>query len=286
MKQVFGVFGDPIEHSLSPLMHNAAFSALGMDCTYHAFRVKPEKLEKAILGAQAMGFGGLNLTVPLKEAALKLDCITPNSLAKSIGAINTLVFGKGGEIQGYNTDGLGAVRALREAAVEIKGSKVVVAGAGGAARSIAFQLAAEGAEIIIANRTEERAVKLAEAISEIAVTRRASCTGRVTGTGLFGIGSILQEADILINTTTLGMFPKTDASIVSFRDLHPNLTVFDIVYNPLETKLLKEAKAAGAKTVNGALMLVYQGAEAFRLWTGIEAPAEIMKKAVLGALLV
>lgn len=279
MKQIFGVFGDPIEHSLSPLMHNAAFSALGMDCTYHAFRVKPENLEQAILGAEAMGFGGLNLTVPLKEAALKLECINPDPLAKSIGAVNTLVFGKGEKIQGYNTDGFGAVKALREATVEIKGSRVVIAGAGGAARSIAFQLAAEGAEIIIANRTEERAIKLAEVISEIAVQ------GTVTGTGLFGIGHILQEADILINTTTLGMFPKTDVSIVSARDLHPNLTVFDIVYNPLETKLLKEAKASGAKTVSGTLMLVYQGAEAFRLWTGVEAPVEIMKKALLGALL-
>lgn len=278
MKQVFGVFGDPIAHSLSPAMHNAAFSALGMDCIYHAFRVKPEKLEKAILGAEAMGFGGLNLTVPLKEVALKLDCIKPDPLAEKIGAVNTVVFGETGEIKGYNTDGLGAKKALQNSAVEIKGSKIVVAGAGGAARSIAFQLAADGAEIIIVNRTEGRAIELAKDISA------AALSGNVTGRGLSGLKDLLQDANILINTTTLGMHPNVDTAIATAEDLHPDLTVFDIVYNPLETRLLREAKASGAKTVSGVLMLVYQGAEAFRLWTGIDPPVELMKKTVLEAL--
>jgi len=278
MKRVFGVFGDPIAHSLSPAMHNAAFSALGMDCIYHAFRVKPEKLEKAILGAEAMGFGGLNLTVPLKEVALKLDCIKPDPLAEKIGAINTVVFGETGEIKGYNTDGLGAKQALQNSAVEIEGSKIVVAGAGGAARSIAFQLAADGAEIIIVNRTEGRAIELAKDIST------AALSGNVTGRGLSGLKELLQDANILINTTTLGMHPNTETTIATAEDLHPDLTVFDIVYNPLETRLLREAKASGAKTVSGVLMLVYQGAEAFKLWTGIEPPVELMKKTVLEAL--
>ncbi|AKB45711.1 shikimate dehydrogenase [Methanosarcina vacuolata] len=278
MKRVFGVFGDPIAHSLSPAMHNAAFSALGMDCIYHAFRVKPEKLEKAILGAEAMGFGGLNLTVPLKEVALKLDCIKPDPLAEKIGAVNTVVFGETGEIKGYNTDGLGAKQALQNSAVEIEGSKIVVAGAGGAARSIAFQLAADGAEIIIVNRTEERAIELAKDISTAAIS------GNVTGRGLSGLKELLQDANILINTTTLGMHPNTETTIATAEDLHPDLTVFDIVYNPLETRLLREAKASGAKTVSGVLMLVYQGAEAFKLWTGIEPPVELMKKTVLEAL--
>ncbi|HWQ48401.1 MAG TPA: shikimate dehydrogenase [Methanosarcina sp.] len=278
MKQIFGVFGDPIAHSLSPAMHNAVFSALGMDCVYHAFRVKPEKLEKAILGAEAMGFGGLNLTVPLKETALKLDYIKPDPLAEKIGAINTIVFGKNGEIKGYNTDGLGAKQALENAAVEIKGSKIVVAGAGGAARAIAFQLAADGAEITIVNRTEGRAIELAKEISA------AALSGDVTGRRLSGLKDLLQDTDVLINTTTLGMHPNIDTAIATAEDLHPGLTVFDIVYNPLETRLLKEAKASGSKTVSGVLMLVYQGAEAFRLWTGIEPPVELMKKTVLEAL--
>lgn len=278
MKQVFGVFGDPIAHSLSPAMHNSVFSALGMDCIYHAFRVKPEKLEKAILGAEAMGFGGLNLTVPLKETALKLGCIKPNPLAEKIGAVNTIVFGKNGEIKGYNTDGLGAKQALQEAAVEIRGSKIVVAGAGGAARAITFQLAADGAEITIINRTEARAIELAKDISA------AALSGKVEGRGLFRLKDLLQDADVLINTTTLGMHPNTDTAIATAEELHSGLTVFDIVYNPLETRLLKEAKTSGAKTVSGVSMLVYQGAEAFRLWTGIEPPVELMKKTVLEAL--
>lgn len=278
MKQVFGVFGNPIGHSLSPAMHNAAFSALGMDCIYHAFRVKPEKLEKAILGAEAMGFGGLNLTVPLKEEALKLDFIKPDPLAKRIGAINTVVFGKTGEIQGYNTDGLGARQALMNAAVEIEGSRVVIAGAGGAARAVAFQLAAAGADITVINRTEERAFELAKEIST------ETLPGKINGAGLSGLKELLQDADILINTTTLGMHPNTDTTIATAEELHSSLTVFDIVYNPLETRLLREAKVAGAKTVSGVLMLVYQGAEAFKLWTGIEPPIELMKKTVLEAL--
>jgi len=278
MKRVFGVFGDPIGHSLSPVMHNAAFSALEMDCIYHAFRVRPEKLEKAILGAEAMGFGGLNLTVPLKETALRLDYIKPDPLAEKIGAINTVVFEKAGEIAGYNTDGLGAKKALLESAVEIKGSKIIVAGAGGAARAIAFQLAADDAEITIINRTEERAIELARDISATALP------GRIMGTGLSGIKNLLREADVLINTTTLGMHPNTDTAIATVEELHSDLIVFDIVYNPLETRLLREAKAAGAKTVSGVLMLVYQGAEAFKLWTGVEPPVELMKKTVLEAL--
>jgi len=278
MKRIFGVFGDPISHSVSPAMHNAVFSALGMDCIYHAFNVKPEKLEKAILGANAMGFGGLNLTVPLKERALKLDCIKPDPLAESIGAINTVVFGKAGEIIGYNTDGLGAKQALLDAAVEIKGSKIVIAGAGGASRAIVFQLAADGADITVINRTEEKAIELARDISG------ASLQGKIKGAGLLGLKDLLKEADVLINTTTLEMHPNTEDSIATAEELHPELTVFDIVYNPLETKLLKEAKSVGAKTVSGILVLVYQGAEAFRLWTGIEPPVEIMKKAVLEAL--
>lgn len=278
MKRVFGVFGDPIGHSLSPAMHNAAFSALGMDYVYHAFRVRPEKLEKAILGAEAMGFGGLNLTVPLKEIALKLDFIEPDPLAKKIGAMNTVVFGKNGEITGYNTDGLGAKKALLEAAVEIEGSKIVIAGAGGAARAIAFQLTADRADITIINRTEERATELARDISS------ADLPGKIKGTGISGLKSILRDADVFINTTTLGMHPNIETTIATAEVLHPELTVFDIVYNPLETRLLKEARETGAKTVSGILMLVYQGAEAFRLWTGIEPPTELMKKAVLEAL--
>ena len=252
MKQVFGVFGDPISHSLSPAMHNAAFSALGMDCIYHAFRVKPEKLEKAILGAEAMGFGGLNLTVPLKEVALKLGCIKPDLLAKRIGAVNTIVFRGDRRNPGIQYRWVGSKTGTPGSCSGNKGSKIVVAGAGGAARAINFQLAADGADITIVNRTEERAIALAKDISA------AALPGKVEGRGLSELKDLLQNANVLINTTTLGMHPNIDSTIATADNLHSGLTVFDIVYNPLETRLLREAKASGAKTVSGVSMLVYQ----------------------------
>lgn len=271
MRTVFGVFGDPVAHSKSPDMHNAAFRELDMDCIYHAFRVSPENLKDALLGARAMGFGGVNLTVPLKQEALKI--VEADSLAAGIGAINTVDFKDG--MKGYNTDGLGAKRTLEEKDVTIKGSNVLIVGAGGASRAIAFQFAKDGADIIIANRTEQKAINLA---SEVAAV------GSARGCGLESIKELIAESDILINCTTLGMHPNTEATVATAEDMHPDLTVFDIVYNPLETRLLKEAKKAGAKAVTGEMMLIYQGAEAFKIWTGVEPPIDVMKKAVLEGL--
>jgi shikimate dehydrogenase len=271
MKKVFAVFGDPIEHSLSPIMHNAAFKALGMDCAYHAFRVSKENLKDAIKGASAMGFGGLNLTVPLKEEALKI--VEPDPLAAAMGAVNTVDFKDG--IRGYNTDGIGAERALIEAGVKIESSKVLIVGAGGAARGISFQLASDGAEVIIANRTPERAIQLAEDVAAV---------GNVKGCGLEQLNDLIASADVLINCTTLGMYPYVEDTIATAEQMHEGLVVFDIVYNPLKTKLLMEAEKAGTTTVSGVMMLVYQGAEAFRIWTGVEPPVEVMKEAVMGAL--
>lgn len=271
MKKVFAVFGDPIEHSLSPVMHNAAFKALGMDCTYHAFRVSKENLKNAIKGAHAMGFGGLNLTVPLKEEALKI--VQPDPLAAAMGAVNTVDFKDG--IRGYNTDGIGAERALVDAGVKIEGAKVLIVGAGGAARGISFQLASDGADVIIANRTPERAMQLADDVALV---------GNVKGCGLEQLDDLIASAEVLINCTTLGMYPHVEDTIVTAEQMHADLVVFDIVYNPLRTKLLTEAEKAGARTVSGVMMLVYQGVEAFRIWTGVEPPAEVMKEAVMGEL--
>jgi shikimate dehydrogenase len=271
MKKVFAVLGDPIEHSLSPVMHNAAFKALGMDYTYHAFKVSKENLKDAIKGAHAMGFGGLNLTVPLKEEALKI--VEPDPLAAAMGAANTVDFKEG--IRGYNTDGIGAKEALRNAGVKIKGAKVLIVGAGGAARGISFQLASDGAEVIIANRTPERAIQLADDVALV---------GNVRGCGLGQLDDLIASADVLINCTTLGMHPHVEGTIATAKQMHADLVVFDIVYNPLKTKLLTEAEKAGARTVSGVMMLVYQGAEAFRIWTGVEPPIEVMKEAVMGVL--
>lgn len=271
MRTVFAVFGDPVGHSLSPAMHNAAFEALGMECTYHAFRVSREKLKAALEGAKAMGFGGVNLTVPLKQDALKIMDADP--LVAAIGAVNTVDFRDG--MKGYNTDGIGAKLSLEEEDVDIRGSEVLIAGAGGAARAIAFQLAKDGASVTIANRTAAKAIELAA---------EASAVGKARGCGFENLGSLIRESDVLVNCTILGMRPDTEGTVATARDMHPDLTVFDIVYNPLETRLLREARLAGAKTVTGVMMLVYQGAEAFRIWTGVRPPVDVMKKAVLEGL--
>jgi len=265
--KLFGVLGDPVSHSLSPAMHNAAFKALGMDCEYQAFRVTPDSLRDAIHGAFALGFGGLNLTIPLKEKALEI--VKPTELAKKIGAVNTVDFKNG--IMGHNTDGLGALKALEGSGVYVKGKTVLLLGAGGAARAIAFTLATEGAIVTIANRTAERAISLA---------RDAGNAGKISGCGLEDLKSLIQNSDILINSTAIGMTPKVTETIVTSEMMHRDLVVFDIVYNPLNTRLLQEARKAGARTIDGVMMLVYQGAEAFRIWTGKTPPIHVMEKAV------
>jgi shikimate dehydrogenase len=274
MKTIFAVFGDPVEHSLSPVMHNAAYKALGMDCEYHKFRVSLDDLEGAIKGARAMGFGGLNLTIPLKEKALGI--VEPDTMAQAIGAVNTIEFsddtiaGITG-IVGHNTDGIGAVKALAASGVDIPGSTVLILGAGGAARAVAYQLAKDGARVTIANRTLGKAQELAENVRSV---------GNANGTGLEELPKLTADADIIINTTSVGMHPDTDRTLVTADMMHAGQVIFDIVYSPLNTRLLLEAKKARAVTIDGIRMLVLQGAESFRIWTGIEPPVGVMEQAV------
>ncbi|GFO97773.1 shikimate 5-dehydrogenase [groundwater metagenome] len=265
--KLFGVLGDPVSHSLSPVMHNAAFKAMGMDCEYHAFRVSPENLEKALHGAYALGFGGLNLTIPLKEKAL--DIVKPTEPAKQIGAVNTVDFKQ--DMTGYNTDGIGAKMALSSAGIKIMGKNVLLLGAGGAARAIAFQLARDGARVTIANRTIERAEALAKDVIKI---------GNAEASSYENLKDLIRDSDILINSTSIGMYPKISETIVTSDMMHKNLAVFDIVYNPQNTLLLKEAKKAGATTIDGVMMLVFQGVESFKIWTGRTPPVDVMEKAV------
>jgi shikimate dehydrogenase len=265
--KLFGVLGDPVSHSLSPAMHNAAFKALGMECEYHAFRVSPENLHNAIHGAHALGFGGLNLTIPLKEKALEI--VRPVEPAKQIGAVNTVDFKNG--ISGYNTDGIGARMALAGGGIDVRGKSVLLLGAGGAARAIAFQLAKEGAVVTIANRTVKRAESLAMEVRKV---------GRARACGLDDLKVLVNGCDILINSTAVGMFPGVSETMVTSDMIHSRAIVFDIVYNPVNTQLLKEAKRAGARTIDGVMMLVHQGAEAFKIWTGKTPPIDVMEKAV------
>jgi shikimate dehydrogenase len=271
MKKIYGVIGDPIAHSLSPVMHNAAFEKLGMDAIYLAFRVAKDGLGDAIRGAKSLGISGLNVTIPLKEKALLF--VDAEEVAKQIGAINTIDFSSGRPV-GYNTDGIGALKVLKEAAGAIKGKYVLIFGAGGAAKAISFYLDAEGARVTVANRTKERAVQLASKLSNAdAIGVDAELKERI------------KDADVLINATSVGMHPHENATLVTADMMHPDLVVFDIVYNPMETRLLKEATRAGVKKIiNGVKMLVYQGAASFQIWTHEEPPIEVMEEAVIGAL--
>jgi shikimate dehydrogenase len=258
---VFGIFGDPIEHSLSPAMQNAAFRALGIDAYYLPFRVTKDRLSKAIVGAAAMGFSGLNLTIPLKEMAM--DIVQPDDLARAIGAVNTVSFGQ--EINGHNTDGAGAMMALDAIGVEIKRSEVLLIGAGGAARAIAYTLAQKGAEIFIANRSLGRAEELAR------------CVGG-EGYALDMLVRLVPKVDVIVNATSVGM-RKGDPKFFDGQLLHEGQVVFDVVYNR-QTELLQDAAKAKAVAIDGVMMLVYQGAKALEIWTGKRAPLDIMEKAV------
>jgi len=274
MKKVYGVIGDPIEHSLSPVMHNAAFEALGLDAIYLAFRVPPQNVGNAIRGAESLGFGGLNVTVPLKEAAMRF--VRPDELSKRIGAINTINFeAPEGEPNAFNTDGIAAVRVLKENVGSLTKKSVLMLGAGGAAKAIAFYLRNEGARLVILNRTAKRAKELMERLLS------SGGAGEVAWGGLEELQTRIKEADILINATSVGMYPNVEETLVTADLMHKDLVVFDVVYNPVETRLLREAKKAGVRhRIDGVKMLVYQGAEAFKIWTGISPPIDVMERAV------
>ena len=274
---VFGIIGDPVEHSLSPGMHNAAFKELGMDNIYVPFQVKAEHLEDAIIGAQSLGVKGFNVTIPHKTEVINyLDYL--DIAAGLIGAVNTIEFGKNGAV-GHNTDGIGAVMAIEEEA-PVKNKKVVILGAGGASRAIAFQLLLSGVDnLVIANRTVEKAVELKTDLVE-----KLDHEVRVSGLDE-NLTQELSDTNILINTTPVGMYPNVDQKpVVTAEMMHPDMVVNDIVYNPLKTGLLKEADKAGAKSISGIKMLIYQGVEAFKIWTGIEPPVEIFQRALMNEL--
>ena len=268
---IVGLIGHPVEHSFSPPMHNAAFDELGMDYAYVAFDVNPTDLQTAIEGAKSLNIKGFNVTIPHKIEVMKfLNEI--DEVAGLIGAVNTIDFKN---LKGYNTDGIGAVRAIEEV-TSIKNKNVVVAGAGGASRAISFYLAKYGAEsMAILNRNVEKAQGLAADVSQ------SGLIGEVKADSISEIRNYLKDADILVDTTPIGMHPNiSDEPIAFAEDMDEDLVVFDAVYNPNETVLLKEAIKAGANPVYGIKMLLYQGAESFKIWTGRDAPVDVMEKAL------
>ena len=272
---IVGLIGHPVEHSFSPPMHNAAFDELGMDYAYVAFDVNPNDLKTAIEGAQSLNIKGFNVTIPHKVDVMQyLDEL--DEVARLIGAVNTIDFKN---LKGYNTDGIGAVKAIEEV-TSIKNKNVVVAGAGGASRAISFYIAKYGAEsLTILNRNEAKAESLASDVSD------SGLIGEVAYESINAIGNYMEGADVLIDTTPLGMHPNiSDEPIVKADMMDEDLVVFDAVYNPNETVLIKEAIKANAKPVYGIKMLLYQGAESFKIWTGKTSPVDVMEKALRNTL--
>lgn len=250
------IIGNPVEHSLSPAMHNAAYDSLGLNFAYLAFRVTDVK--NAIAGIRSLGIRGTSVTLPHKISVMQyLDNI--DETAKKIGAVNTIV-NNNGKLIGYNTDSLGAIKALEEK-TSLKGKNVILIGAGGAARAIAFGLQQKQAHITILNRNIEKAKTLAKEIN--------------SDYGNLSDMVKVKKADILINATSYS------DSLIPKDYLHKNLYVFDIIYNPKETEMIKDAKRMGCTIIYGYKMLLYQAVLQFRLFTGEKAPVTIMEKVLI-----
>jgi shikimate dehydrogenase len=269
--QICAIIGDPVEHTMSPPMHNAAFQELGLDYIYIPFQVKPEQLKQAVAGLRALNVRGFNVTIPHKVSVIPLlDKLDP--LAEKIGAVNTVV-NENGKLKGYNTDAEGFLRVLKEHGFKPKNKKVVILGAGGASRAISFILAQKGASLTILNREQELdwAVDIARLVN-------ANFKQEVKALELGHLAEVLPGTDLLVNATSVGMSPAVKDSLVPAKLLKGVPLVFDIVYNPVQTKLLKDAAAAGAQTIGGVDMLVWQGALAFEKWTGKKAPVDLMRQ--------
>ena len=283
MKQITGhtqltcLLGSPVSHSKSPLMHNEAFNQLDLDFAYLAFDVKPDDLPVAVNGLRTMNVRGFNLTMPHKTLACEL-CDKLSPAAQIIGSINTVV-NDNGILTGHTTDGIGFMRSLREAGYDVRDKKMTILGAGGAATSIFVQAALDGVpEITIFSRRSQFFYR-AEQIIEQLKTYSSSKINLYDFDDTQVLRRKISESSFLVNATSVGMAPDVDKSIVTDSTMfHQNLFVSDIIYNPEETQFLRLAKAAGCKTQNGLSMLLYQGAEAFKLWTGQEMPVDIIKE--------
>ncbi len=268
-----GIIGWPVEHSLSPVMHNAAFVALGLNWRYAAFAVPPQYLADAVRGLRALGLAGANVTIPHKEAVIPcLDVLSP--AARAVGAVNTICV-DGEYLLGDNTDVHGFLAALDQADVPLHGRRALILGAGGSARAAAYGLLLRGAQVFIYGRTPARARRLADDMRAV-----------VDGGKVEAVEQAPAEVDLVVNCTPLGMWPhyEGETPLPAEVRLHPGMAVMDLVYRPLETALLRQARQAGARAVSGLEMLVWQGAVAFQHWTGQEAPVDVMRQACLRAL--
>lgn len=273
--KIYGIFGYPVKHTASPAMQNAAFEYLGLDCVYVPFEVAPEKLSDAVSALRTLGVRGVNVTIPHKETIIPfLDELSDE--ASSIGAVNTVI-NNDGRLTGYNTDGLGFIRSLENTGRnKVKGKKMVLFGAGGAGRAVGIQSLRCGVpEVVVIDLLDEKARALASFINSKISGDRAkavSCHDNV-------LKDMIADADIVVNASPCGM-KKDDTIPFDISTLKRGKTVYDLVYSPPETKLLKAAAKKGCKTFNGLGMLLHQGCRAFEIWTGKKAPVKVMEKAL------
>jgi len=274
-KALYCVIGDPIKQSKSPIMLNSAFQQYSMDAIYGAFQVTPEQLPSFVQAVRDLGILGMNVTIPHKLHVMELiDEIDANALA--LGAVNTVV-NRNGRLIGYNTDGIGYVRSLKEEAVaNIAGKKIVVVGAGGAARGIIYALLQENpSSIHVVNRTVAKADELVASLNSDVPLLTA---------GQDELEQLCEQADIVINTTSVGMYPHIDETPIAGEWMKPGAVASDLIYNPLKTQFLLEAEQHGCVAHGGLGMFIYQGAFAFEYWTGKQAPVGVMRETVLAVL--
>lgn len=272
--KVVGVIGHPIEHSMSPPMHNNAFKQLGMDYVYVAFHVLPENIEKLIKATKTMDIKGLNVTIPHKTTIIPyLDEI--DETAEKIGAVNTIRF-KDGIAKGYNTDGIGAIKSIQEY-VALEDKNVLIIGAGGASKAIAFTLINENINsLTIANRTEENANKL------ICNIKKQTNFNHINFIPISKADNLIRDVDIIINTTPIGMYPNDNVNApIKTEKISEKHVVMDVIYNPIETTLLRESRLNGATTINGTSMLINQGIVSFEIFTGETPSYESFEEALL-----
>jgi shikimate dehydrogenase len=278
--EIVGLFGYPVRHTASPAFQNAGFRAAGLDWVYLPFEVHPDNLGKALGGVVALGFRGINLTIPHKAAVVKyIEDLSPE--AEATGAVNTVSITEG-RLKGYNTDGSGFVRSIREEnGIELADKTVFLMGAGGAGRAVAVQAALEEAsEVSVCDRDEARARSLVEAIND---TFRSDAAKFIPFEHP-AIRKTLQRCDLFVDATPLGM-NRDDPMSINPEWLRPEVFVYDLVYKPPETPLLRSARERGCRTQNGLGMLLHQGCIAFEIWTGLSAPVEAMRIALREAVL-
>ncbi|UCE37985.1 MAG: shikimate dehydrogenase [Thermoplasmata archaeon] len=273
-KRICGIIGKPLKHTLSPKMHNAAFKKLGLDYVYDSFEIEESELANTMKNLKKRNFRGLSVTLPFKIKVMEhLDDV--DELAEDLGAVNTIVNDEG-KLTGYNTDSPAAVEAIRRNKIDLEHHMtILILGAGGAARAIALPLARMGKDVVIANRTFERARELAT---------KFKSQGTIKVNILDDIEEIIEDVDMIINCTPVGMKGGPQGSPISPELLRKDIIVFDMVYSPKNTELVLAAQKSGAKVIYGYEMFIYQGVMAFEKWTCESAPIDVMQKVVLDAL--